>query len=155
MGSRRRLILYLLLNVLVSALVAGGVIYYYDRTHQAACTPAQPNGAAVLPSGGDIKVDITGVFGVGRLADEQLAIQNDGPQELELTGWYLADNKGLIYTFPQLTLHPGVKVQVHTKVGQDIPTDLYWGRDAPVWASGELAALYDAQGIVRAFYRIP
>ncbi len=109
-----------------------------------------------VPTGnGDVNVNITGVIGVGNLQDERMIIQNDGTQETGLTGWYLADNKGLIYTFPQLMLHPGAKVQVHTASGKDSPTDLYWGRAAPVWTSGELVALYDTQQIARAFYRVP
>ncbi|HTX80041.1 MAG TPA: hypothetical protein VMC62_10245, partial [Longilinea sp.] len=65
------------------------------------------------------------------------------------------DSKGNTYTFPQLTLYPGVIVQLHTIAGQDSPSDLYWGRSTPAWTSGELVALYDSQNIARAFYRVP
>jgi hypothetical protein len=155
MASRRRLVYYLLINIFVSALVAGSVIFYYDRTHKVECTPALPNTATVLPGSGNVNVNIVGVIGAGALTDEQIIIRNDGPAELILTGWYLTDNKGITYSFPQLTLYPGVKMQLHSTVGKDTPTDLYWGRSAPVWISGELAALYDTKNIVRAFYRVP
>jgi hypothetical protein len=98
---------------------------------------------------------MVGVIGAGTLKDEQIIIQNNGKQELDLNGWSLTDPQGDTYTFPELTLFPGVKVQLHTTAGQDTPSDLYWGRSAPVWSSGELAALYDTQNIARAFYRIP
>ena len=84
-----------------------------------------------------------------------MVIQNDGAQETVLTGWTLSDNKGQVYAFPQLMLYPGARVQVHTASGTDSPTDLYWGRTAPVWTSGELAGLYDTDNIARAFYRVP
>jgi hypothetical protein len=155
MKSRRRLVYYLLINIFVSALVAGSVIFYYDRSHRVECIPPLPDSATVSPGIGDVNVNIVGVMGAGTLPDEQMIIQNNGTEELVLTGWYLTDNTGITYTFPQLTLYPGVKVQVHTTAGKDTPTDLFWGRSSPVWTSGELAALYDTHGIARAFYRVP
>jgi hypothetical protein len=155
MKPRRRLISYLLINICVSALVAGSIIYYYDHTHPLVCTPTLPDSSTVSPGGGDINVSMVGVLGAGTLKDEQIIIQNNGKQELELTGWYLTDNKGNTYTFPQLMLFPGVKVQVHTTAGVDTPTDLYWDSSGPVWTSGTLAALYDTHAIARAFYRVP
>lgn len=154
MNSRRRLVYYLLINIFVSALVAGSIIFYYDRNHQVEC-PAVLVPATAPPGTGEIKVNMVGVIGAGTLMDEQIIIQNNGAQELDLTGWTMTDNQGDTYTFPKLTLFPGVKVQLHTIPGQDTPTDLYWGRSAPVWSSGELAALYDTQNIARAFYRVP
>ena len=154
MNSRRRLVYYLLINVFVSALVAGSIIYYYDRNHHVEC-PAALVTVTAPPVGAEINVSMVSVIGAGTLADEQIVIQNNGAKELDLTGWTLTDNKGDSYTFPQLTLFPGVKVQLHTMAGQDTPSDLYWGRSAAVWSSGELAALYDTQNIARAFYRIP
>jgi hypothetical protein len=155
MESRRRLFFYLLINIIVSALVVGSVIIYYDRTHKVECIPALPNAATALPGSSDINVNILGVIGAGALTDEQIIIRNDGTTELGLAGWYFTDNKGISYTFPQLTLYPGVKLQLHSTAGKDTPTDLYWSRSAPVWISGELAALYDNHNIVRAFYRVP
>jgi len=154
MKSRRRLIYYLLINIFVSALVAGSIIYYYDRNHHVEC-PAVLATATVPPGASGVNVSMVGVIGAGALADERIIIQNNGTQELDLTGWYLTDNQGNTYLFPQLTLFPGVKVQLHTIAGQDSPSDLYWGRSAPLWISGELAALYDTHNIARAFYRVP
>ena len=87
MNSRRRLVYYLLINIFVSALVAGSIIYYYDSNHHVACpavlvTPAAPAGI------GDINVDLSGVIGAGTLTEERVVIQNNGTQELDLSGWY-------------------------------------------------------------------
>ncbi len=155
MKSRPRLLTTLLINIFVSALVAGAALFFYDRAHRQECLQTLPNIATVSSGLDDKAVNITGVIGVGMLAEERLVIQNDGKQEIVLTGWTITDNKGLVYTFPQLMLAPGASVQVHTTAGKDIPTDLYWGRTASAWASGELVALYDAQSIARAFYRVP
>ena len=154
MNSRRRLVYYLLINIFVSALVAGSIIFYYDRNHPVECpatliTATGPSGTA------GVNVSMVGVIGAGALADERIIIQNVGTQQLDLTGWHLTDAQGNAYTFPQLTLFPGGKVQLHTVAGQDSPTDLFWGRSTPIWFSGELAALYDTQNIARAFYRVP
>jgi hypothetical protein len=155
MKSHRRLVYYLLINIFVSVLAAGTVIFFYDRAHRADCAPVPQVAATLSPGTDTIDVNIVGVFGVAALKDERMVIQNNGTGELILTGWYLTDNKGFVYTFPQVTLYPGVKLQVHTASGKDTPTDLFWGRSSPVWTSGELAALYDAHNIVRAFYRVP
>jgi hypothetical protein len=155
MNSRRRLLTYLLINIFVSALVTGTVIFFYDRAHRAACIPALPNSASITPDENSVNATIVGVIGAGAITDERMVIQNNGSGELLLDGWYLIDNKGVTYTFPQLTLYPGGKVQLHTTAGKDTPTDLFWGRSSPVWTSGELAALYDAHAIARAFYRVP
>ncbi len=155
MDSRRRLVPYLLINIIVSALVTATVIILYNRAHPAVCVPTLPIAATLSPGQGDVNVSMVGVIGAGTLTDESMVIQNNGTEELDLTSWFLTDNKGNIYTFPQLTLFPGVKVQVHTTTGQDTPTDLYWGHSSPVWSSGELAALYDSHAIARAFYRVP
>jgi hypothetical protein len=158
MDARRRLFSYLLINIFVSALVTGTAIFFYDRTHRANCPPTSPDLTAATSQSGDVNVSIVGVIGAGTVTDERVVIQNSGGSKLILTGWYLEDNKGIIYTFPQspqLTLFPGATVQVHTKAGTDSSLDLYWGRTEPVWTSGELAALYDPENIARAFYRIP
>jgi hypothetical protein len=158
MHARRRLGPYLLINIFVSALVTGTIIYFYDRARQAECTPPPPNLTSATSQTGDVNVSITGVIGAGTVTDERVVIQNNGNEKLLLTGWTLGDDKGNLYTFPQspqLTLFPGATVQVHTRTGTDSPTDFYWGRSAAVWTSGELAALYDPENIARAFYRIP
>ena len=158
MAAHRRLGSYLLVNIFVSALVTGTIIFFYDHAHRADCIPTPPDLTAITPKSGEVNISIVGVIGAGTISDERVVIQNNGSGKLILTGWYLEDNKGVIYTFPQspqLALFPGATVQVYTKSGTDMLPDLYWGRPAPVWTSGELAGLYDPQNIARAFYRVP
>jgi len=151
--TRRRLVLYLLLNALVSVLVSGAILFFYDRAnHKTDCGTSEA--VPTLASGG-VNADIVSVTGAGVLASESVVIQNNGEAALLLSGWTLKDSQGSTYTFPQLTLYPGGTVQVHTRPGTDTAADLYWGRSEEVWESGELAALYDTQNIARAFYRVP
>ncbi len=158
--DRRRLIYYLLLNIIVSATVTITILFFYDRSHRLNTGPlpvlsTSPVITSADPLAGDIKVNIVSVIGAGTVASEIVVIQNNGTGPLILTGWLLKDSQGTTYIFPQLSLNPGGTVQVHTGSGEDTPIDLYWNRISPVWASGELATLYDDRGVTRAFYRIP
>jgi hypothetical protein len=155
MKRRLRLLSYLLINVIISALVAWAVISYYDRTHPSTCVTPLASGTTVPSGSGEADPSITNIIGIGMYKDERIVIQNNGSQELTLTGWYLMDNSGLKYIFPQLTLYAGGKVQVHTSTGEDTPTDLYWGNTGPIWTSGELAILYDPQNLAHSIYRVP
>jgi hypothetical protein len=156
MRARRPLFPFLLLNIFVSALVTGTIIYFYDRTHQANCnTPVA--GLTAVSSEGE-NVSIIGVIGAGAVQDERVVIQNTGSEKIVLTGWTLSDDQGLNYAFPQspqLTLYPGASLQVHTRAGTDQPSDVYWSLTEPAWASGELVVLYDPAHTARAFYRVP
>jgi hypothetical protein len=152
MNPRRRLVSFVILNIVVSALVTGTILFFYDRAYPPDCGTSLPQ---TTSTAGEVNVEITGVSGAGTTASETVGIRNDGTAALVLTGWTLKDDQGNIYAFPQLTLYPDGIVKVHTASGDDTASDLHWDRSSPVWTSGELAALYDAQNIARAFYRIP
>jgi len=158
--NRGRVIYYLLLNIFVSAAVTGAILFFYDRSHRADCAvpPALaplPGSTALTPVPGGVKVNLVSIIGAGTTGSEMVVLQNTGTEALVLTGWQLKDSRGDSYTFPQLTLYPSGTVQVHTARGQDTAVDLYWGRSSPVWTTGELATLYDASGVARAFYPVP
>jgi hypothetical protein len=144
--TRRRLILFLFLNILVSALVTGSILFLYDRFGRPEC--ASGIGAA---SG----ISITNVSSVSDGNAEIITLENTGDEAVVLTGWVLQDGEGTAYTFPQLTIYPGGSIKLHTGNGEDSATDLFWDLSASTWESGELAVLYDTQGLARAFYRIP
>lgn len=144
--NSRRLILFLLLNIVISALVVWGSLLIYDRFVRPAC----PEGVGELSG-----VSILGVSRVGIPGSESLTLQNTGEKSIVLTGWVLQDSEGKAFTFPQLTIYPGGSVVVHTGEGESSVTDLYWGLSSSVWESGELVVLYDTRGMARTFYRIP
>lgn len=161
--NRRQLILYLLLNVLVSACVTSGILYWHDRNYRAslasvgqvAVSSGAANPAQTARPQTEIPVRIESVVGAGALSVETAVIHYSGNGQLNLAGWQLKDEDGNTFTFPSLTLYENGSVQVHTAAGTNTVIDLYWGAPEAVWNSGENAELYDAQGELVAVYRVP
>jgi hypothetical protein len=161
--DRRKLFYYLLLNIFVSATVTGGILFWYDRNYRA-ILPAVPRSApavgaaepvSTLNPQDDIPVKISSVVGAGTLSSEIVVVKFEGEGQLDLASWQLKDEDGNIFKFPKLTLYPNGAVQIHTAIGTDTVIDLYWGIGEAVWSSGENARLFDAQGNLRAVYRVP
>jgi hypothetical protein len=145
----RRLLGYLLVNVIVSAVVIIAILFLYDRFFRAAA-PALPPDLSTASA-----MEISSVGGTGQLETEMVTLSNGGAESLSLAGWVLRDTADGEYTFPELSLLPGGSVNLHTASGEDTASDLYWGRPRPVWQSGDLATLSDADGTVAAVYRVP
>src|SRR5215467_12007547 len=112
--DRRRLILYLLLNVFVSACVTGTILFWYDRNYRAAAVSAiQPasltNNQSVPPAAlspqANIPVEIVSIVGAGTLNAEWVVVRNSGTEPLSLAGWRLKDANKNVFTFPNLTLN--------------------------------------------------
>ena len=161
--DRRKLFYYLLLNIFVSATVTGGILFWYDRNYRASL-PAVPQSAPAVGAAepvstinpqDDIPVKISSVVGAGALESEIVVVKFEGEGQLDLASWQLKDEDGNIFKFPKLTLYPNGAVQVHTVNGTDTVIDLYWGIGEAAWSSGENARLFDAQGNLRAVYRVP
>ncbi len=168
MKTWKRLIPYLLLNILVSAATTLGVLYWWDSVQRPAARPggstpiAEPASAALqpvetptLPSLDVAVIKVQNVFGTGDLGTEAVRLQRVGDGELWLTGWQLKDGDGNLYTFPQLLMNKDAAVEVYTKAGPDSVIELHWGLQQPVWASGEEVRLFDPEGNLRAKYVIP
>lgn len=163
--DRRRLFLYLLLNVFVSACVTGAILFWYDQNYRAtlvpvpqAVVPLQGETAApleTLPPDAEIPVEIVSVVGAGTLGAEVVVVRYNGEGELGLANWQLKDDNGNTFTFPQLILYTDGAVQVHTASGSDTVVDLYMSLRDPIWESGEVAKLFDPQDNLRAIYRVP
>lgn len=112
--------------------------------------PTEPIGAGV------VIVEITAVSGPGSLDEELVSIANFGDSPVALQGWKIIDSAGREYTFGQVTLFgDGAAIMLHSAVGINGPTDLYWGLDEAVWESGETVALLDETGTMRASFVIP
>jgi competence protein ComEC len=163
--DRRRLALYLLLNVFISACVTGTILFWYDRNYrsvnESSVQPAVPvnaqsgEPAATLNPNIDIPVEIVSIVGAGTLNAEWVVVRNAGAESLNLSSWQLRDSDRNIFVFPNLTLNTGGAVQIHTTSGTNTVIDLYWGEGKPVWESGEEAQLLDPSGNVRAVYKVP
>lgn len=106
--------------------------------------------------GNDVAVKITAVIAPGQLEDEAVQIRNTGADPVALLGWKLADRDGRFYKFGQTTLFGGsVDILVHSKAGQNSPTDFFWGLTEPVWESGELVTLLDADDNIVTTFTVP
>ena len=160
--DRRKLFYYLLLNVFISACVTGGILFWYDRNYRAVNQPSvqqstsgDPAAVSTVSPQTDIAVKISSVVGAGAKDSEIVVVKFEGEGQLDLSSWQLKDEDGNTFKFPKLTLYPNGAVQVHTITGTDTVIDLYWGIGDAVWSSGENAQLFDAQGNLRAVYRVP
>lgn len=164
--DRRRLFLYLLLNVFVSACVTGVILFWYDRNYRATLAPISQAAASAqssesaelietLPPDAQVPIEIVSVVGAGMLSAEVVVVRYYGEGELGLANWQLKNDDGTTFTFPQLILYTDGAVQVHTASGSDTVVDLYMGRRDPIWESGEVAKLFDPQDNLRAIYRVP
>ncbi len=168
MKTWKRLIPYLLLNILVSAATTLGVLYWWDSTHAPVSKPGSASAAVgpgtaalapvqtpTLPALDVAVVQIENVFGPGDLETEAVQLKRVGDGELWMTGWQLKDKNGNLYTFPQLLLNKDAGVEVYTKAGPDTVMELHWGLEKPVWSAGEEVRLFDPEGNLRAKYVIP
>jgi hypothetical protein len=173
MKRRASCLIYLLLNVILSAAATLGVLVLWQRAHplpflpalamtpQPTITPTSPSNLVVettlgptIPAG-QVVVTIENVFSAGILSNEVVLIKNSSDLSLPLAGWRLEDGKGSTFIFPALDLNIGGAVQVHTGPGDNTPIDLYWGLDAPVWQVGKTVTLRDEQNNIRSTYTIP
>jgi LysM repeat protein len=104
-----------------------------------------PSPVPTLTPSGPPVVEIRQVLGPGTLAAEVVIVHNRGGL-VSLEEWTLSDTEGNSFTFPSFTLFTNGEVRVHSTVGQNTPTDLYWSLAAPAWHNGELVTLKDAGG---------
>jgi hypothetical protein len=164
--DRRRLIPYLLLNVVVSACVTSAILFWYHQNYrsvsQSVVQSAAPSGIqnvsapqATLDPQAEIPVEIVSVIGAGTLSAEWVVVSYTGDDQLNLANWELRDEDKNVFVFPQLILHPNGAVQIHTTSGTNTVIDLYWSKENPVWESGEKAQLFDLNGNLRAEYKVP
>lgn len=176
---RTGLLLYLLLNILVSAGTTLAVLAVWDRTQRkelppfptfeapAATLPAEPSPTAAEAAAqnpaetaapGEPQIEIGAVVGATDPELEYVLLKRLGESDLSLAGWTLSDEQGNVFTFPAqpaLVLFAGGAVQIYTRSGEDTPTEMYWNRADPVWEPGEWVTLRDAEGGEQARYQIP
>lgn len=176
--KQNSLLLYLLLNVFVSAATILGVLWVWERVRQnqlpptpAATQPAQaaaatetprespqPQGTATPTQPAGTQIQIAAVIGATDPQQEYVQLKRLGEVDLSLAGWQIRDEDGNVYSFssnPELILYKGGAVQVYTRIGNDTPAEVYWNRTEAVWRPGEQVTLVDSQGTVQATYQVP
>lgn len=178
MKKRPQIIVYILLNIIISAATILFVMWMWDRSNQkpilvdesaASMTPAietsgspqsdpengiAPDPPSELISGG-YDIEIETIVGPGNLEVEYVEISNEGQNAVDMTDWRLTDEDGQIYSFPTIILNQGGEIKVLSQEGIDTVIELYWQSDTPIWESGETARLLDKNGTIISTYSIP
>jgi hypothetical protein len=175
MRSFKRILPFIILNVIISAATTLAVLYWWDKTQRpvlpdprlfsntsSQVSPTNPPTLTGSPTSqitstalNQTIIQIQNVFGVGDIDNEVVQLKRAGNGDLWLTDWQLKDQNGHTFTFPKLLLNKDGAVQVFTHAGPDTVIELHWGLKSAVWRTGELVSLLDPQGILRASYQIP
>jgi LysM repeat protein len=101
-----------------------------------------------------VDLEITEIVGSGNIAEEMVIITNRG-QPVNLEGWTLSDRHDNVYTFPGILLWSNnASVRVHTGLGENTATDLYWKLNQAIWEAGDEAILADKNGKIIAVYAL-
>lgn len=175
--KKSNLILYILLNIIISAATTLTVLNLWERARQSELddlpgpalageqlptvsglaiqvTPT----AAPLPPADEPVIEIVSVIGAGDVSQEVVMLRRAGEGNLPMANWTLTGDRGSVYTFaeqPALVLYKGGAVMVYSRTGTDTATEVYWNRDEAAWHSGEQITLTDSEGTERAVYTIP
>ena len=71
------------------------------------------------------------------LNDEYVHIQNNGPQDLDLTGWTIRlDGKSSTIALPATVLNPGEYFRIYVGSGVDTANSMYLGNNTPLFING-------------------
>lgn len=174
MKKSSRLMLYVLINIIISALTILTVLWFWERAHPTPesiqSTEVIPNPDALITGSStanptseidpgllteDIQIVICTVVGAGNLDSEYVEIYNESNGAVDMTSWQLVDEEGHRFTFPALILNSKGAVEIHSKAGDHSVIELYWQAESPIWQPGEIVKLIDTAGNIMATYSIP
>lgn len=174
MNQAKKLIFYLVLNVIVSAVTILAVLFIWEKTQlkdvllDTGGSQESVNAAAETPvpteNTGEQLIQISEVGGIGNLATEyvRLTRPNGDPKDtVSLQDWRIKDENNHEYVIleqsglPSLELHGQGAVNIYTKEGSSNPIELYLGLSDPIWQPGETVTLLDPEGEVHDTYIIP
>ena len=164
--------LYLLINIVVSALTVVGVLWLWEKYYPSPCditnvpiqsmqvnkdeqSSIQAVEVTQPPNYDQAKITINGVFGIGQYELERVFIINQGENSVNLENWSISGNQNVVYTFPGLILNKEGAVNINSRIGNDTVIELFWGSSQAIWESGDTVTLIDPNGNVHATYQIP
>lgn len=108
----------------------------------------------LAPTAQNAQVQIVGVDKAGDVTAEGVRIRNTG-NTINVTGWTLTDADGNVYTFGEQLIFSNTEITLYTRVGQNTPIALFWGKDTAVWGeSGDVITLRNRDGVVQATARL-
>lgn len=171
MNQAKKLLFYIVLNVVVSAVTILGVLYIWEKTQLKDVlldTDSQTSETEVVDPGGEgneeLLIEIGEVGGIGNLATEYVRLErpDSSPDDtVSLQGWHLVDEDNNDFVIleqsglPSLDLHGQGAVNIYSREGASTPIELYLGLDSPLWEPGETVSLVDPEGNVHDTYQIP
>jgi hypothetical protein len=174
MNQAKKLLIYIVLNVVVSAITIIVVLFLWENTRlkQVLFNSSDEPAAVTSPEGisgaeeltGERLIEIGEVGGVGNLATEYLRLVRSGTDSedtISLQGWRIKDDNNLNFNILEqsglasLELHSQGAVNIYTKAGSSNPIELYLGLSDPIWEPGGTISLIDPQGEVHDTYLIP
>jgi hypothetical protein len=160
----RKILPYLILNIIVSAATVLVVLTIWQKAQQrqierslprATETAVRLESQSPLPALDAETVVIGGVIGAGDLANERVQLISVADAPVDLSGWELTDGKGRYFFFPAVKLYPGGSINLFSRSGVDTSIELYWRQPLAIWASGDVVELADPDGNTRSEFRIP
>jgi len=119
----------------------------------AAVTPT-PLPTSTSPPFDEINISIQEVNGAGDLLQERLVILNQGAG-VSLNEWKLEGSPLGIFVFPDIFLFSGGSIRIHTRAGQNTPSDLYLNQGEPAWPAGTTISLSDPDDNVISRFTVP
>lgn len=177
MKNRPKLVVYLVINVFLSAAVTLTVLWLWDQAHP---TPKIIENAGLSTTGGtqlaqtedtssiqqastpeiefldeNIDVSIHTIVGSGNLDMEYVEIRNQSQGPIDLTGWLLQDEHDHTFVFPAMILNKDGALKILSGQGTNTVIELYWQSETAIWQSGETARLMNASGEQISSYLIP
>jgi hypothetical protein len=174
MDQAKKLFIYILINIIVSAVTILAVLFLWENTRlktvlfgiptikEVESAPGTSPGAVDETS--NLLIEIGEVGGVGNLATEYIRLvrpATEGAETISLTDWRIQDENNHNYAILEqsglasLDLHSSGAVNIYTKEGESNPIELYLGLKDPIWEPGETVTLIDPQGEVHDTYLIP
>ncbi len=176
MKKKPVLVLYILLNIIISAATTLTVLWLWERANpppvlsdvlsmessqaesfespnEAIPNNQQDQGATFRNE--NIQVDIRAVVGVGNLEIEYVELINRGPDTAYLEGWQLIGERGQQFIFPAQIVNSSGVIKVSSRTGTNTVIELFWQSETPIWQAGETVRLLDADGETITTYSIP
>jgi len=174
MNQAKKLLFYIVLNIVVSAITIVGVLYLWENTKlknmlfdsidipaEVSLGASSSDEAAVTEN---LLIEIGEVGGISNLATEYVRLVRPGSEPgdtISLQDWSIKDENNHQYNILEqsgvasLDLHGQGAVNIYTKEGDSNPIELYLDLSDPIWQPGETVTLIDPDGEVHDTYIIP
>lgn len=174
MNQAKKLLFYLVINIVVSVLTILGVWYLLENTRlknvlfntgdQPVPVTSSDGSQPAEETAGNQLIEIGEVGGVGNLATEYVRLvrsESESGDTISLQEWHIRDENNHNYNILEqsglasLELHSQGAVNIYSKEGESNPIELYLDLSDPIWEPGETVTLIDPDGEVHDTYLIP